>query len=86
MRIPCPFCGPRDSREFTYRGDAAPVRPDGEDADTMFDYLYVRDNPAGAFEELWYHTQGCRNWLRVERDTRTHVVGDARLAREGRGA
>ena len=83
MRIPCPFCGSRDSREFTYRGDAAPVRPESDDADVMFDYVYVRDNPAGDIEELWYHTQGCRNWLRVQRNTRTHVVAAARFAHPG---
>jgi len=86
MRIPCPFCGSRDSREFTYRGDAVPARPSGDDPDGMFDYLYVRDNPAGQFEELWYHTQGCRNWLRVQRDTRSHVVGAASFANRGRNA
>lgn len=85
MRIPCPFCGSRDSREFVYRGDAAPVRPDGEavttDSDAMFDYVYLRDNPAGAIEEFWYHAQGCRQWLRVARDTRSHAVTGAALAR-----
>jgi sarcosine oxidase subunit delta len=86
MRIPCPFCGSRDSREFVYRGDATPVRPVGDDADAMFDYLYLRDNPAGAFEELWYHAQGCRNWLRVQRDTRSHAVAGASLARAERAA
>ncbi len=86
MRIPCPFCGSRDSREFVFRGDAAPKRPasdvGADDADTMFDYLYLRDNPVGAFEELWYHAQGCRNWLRVQRDTRSHAIAGASLARE----
>lgn len=86
MRIPCPFCGSRDSREFTYRGDAAPTRPDGADADGMFEYLYLRDNPAGQFEELWYHTQGCRNWLRVQRDTRSHLFGAVSFAQPGRNA
>ena len=90
MRIPCPFCGSRDSREFVLRGDAAPVRPaldagEGE-ADAMFDYLYLRDNPAGDFEELWYHAQGCRNWLRVRRDTVTHAVAGATFARAGQAA
>jgi len=86
MRIPCPFCGSRDSREFVYRGDAAPARPAGDDADAMFDYLYLRDNPAGEFEELWYHAQGCRNWLRVRRDTCSHAISGASLARTGRAA
>jgi len=86
MRIPCPFCGSRDSREFVSRGDAAPVRPAGDDAEAMFDYVYLRDNPAGLFEELWYHAQGCRNWLRVERNTRDHTIVGARLARPERTA
>ena len=86
MRIPCPFCGSRYSREFVTRGDASPIRPEGDDADAMFNYLYLRDNPAGQFEELWYHTQGCRNWLRVQRDTRSHVVGAASFANRGRNA
>jgi sarcosine oxidase subunit delta len=90
MRIPCPYCGSRDSREFVYRGDAAAVRPaidrGGDDADAMFDYLYLRDNPAGQFEDLWYHAQGCRNWLRVTRDTITHDIAGATLARSERAA
>jgi sarcosine oxidase subunit delta len=81
MRIPCPHCGSRDSREFVARGDAAPTRPSGDSADAMFDYLYLRDNPAGAFEELWYHAQGCRNWLRVARNTVTHAIAGAQFAK-----
>jgi methylglutamate dehydrogenase subunit B len=81
MRLPCPFCGSRDSREFTYRGDAAPLRPTDQAAQAMHDYVYLRDNPAGLIEELWYHTQGCRQWLRVTRDTRSHAITHAVLAR-----
>ena len=75
MRIDCPFCGPRDLSEFTYRGDAAPGRPEpaaGEEA--QFDYVYLRDNPAGPHREHWYHASGCRIWLTVSRDTRTHEI------------
>ena len=85
MRIPCPFCGSRDSREFVYRGDAAPTRPDGDaatsDSDAMFDYVYLRDNPIGMIGEFWYHAQGCRNWLKVERHTRSHEITGATLAK-----
>jgi sarcosine oxidase subunit delta len=52
----------------------------------MFEYLYLRDNPAGEFEELWYHAQGCRNWLRVRRNTRSHAIAGASLARPERTA
>ncbi len=58
MRIVCPFCGERGNEEFSYLGDASPVRPDpgGDQASQKFaDYVYLRDNPRGAFRELWYH-------------------------------
>ncbi len=83
MRVPCPFCGSRDSREFVVRGDASPQRPKIDSEDAMFEYVYLRDNPAGNFEELWYHAQGCRNWMRVMRNTRTHQIQDASLAQTG---
>ena len=73
MRLDCPFCGSRDQAEFVYRGDAAPVRPaDGEAG--MFDYVYVRANVAGPMREHWYHAMGCRSWIEVMRDTRTHEM------------
>jgi len=84
MRIPCPYCGPRDVQEFVYRGDASPARPGSDQGEQVFaDYLYLRDNPAGAIREHWYHAQGCRNWLIVERDTRTHAIAGARLTSRG---
>jgi sarcosine oxidase subunit delta len=81
MRIPCPYCGSRDTQEFVYRGDASPVRPAAPDPDAVFDYVYLRDNPAGPLREHWYHAQGCRNWLVVTRDTRTHQISGAALAK-----
>ena len=77
MRIHCPFCGERDSREFSYLGDATRPRPDPNDPDAQrhfYEAVYVRANPAGPHAELWYHVFGCRSWLRVTRDTRTHEV------------
>ena len=80
MRIPCPLCGARDIREFTYKG-AALVRPDPEaGAAAWDDYVHLRDNPAGATRELWYHEMGCGAWLVVTRDTVTHAVQAAALA------
>lgn len=84
MRIPCPYCGERDAREFAYLGDATLTRPDpaAPDAEQAFhDYVYLRDNPAGAHQEWWYHANGCRQWLRVTRDTRTHAISGAVAAR-----
>ncbi len=84
MRIPCPHCGERDSGEFAYHGDAAPRRPDGKgprELQEFIDYAYPRDNPAGPHRELWYHQGGCRAWLVVTRDTRTHEIFAAEPAR-----
>jgi sarcosine oxidase subunit delta len=84
MRIRCPFCGERDAHEFAYLGDAKVSRPqpDASDAAALFfEAVYLRDNPAGPHEELWYHTAGCRSWLRVTRDTLTHEILAVQLAR-----
>ena len=77
MRIPCPFCGERESSEFTCGGDAPVPRPDAgapEALKNFVDAVYLRDNVAGVHDELWYHTSGCRGWLRVTRDTLTHEI------------
>lgn len=78
MRIPCPFCGDRDVSEFSVRGEVpATPRPDADapgSADAMARHLFTRVNPAGPNREHWHHAAGCRAWLVVERDTRTHAV------------
>jgi len=86
MIIPHPLLGPRDSQEFTYMGDVSLMdRPDWQAPDAVdqfHDYLYLRDNPAGLHRELWYHENGDRSWLVVTRDTRTHEIIGAELARD----
>jgi methylglutamate dehydrogenase subunit B len=72
MRIQCPFCGERDLSEFSCLGAAAFERPRVDTA--FYEAVYLRDNPAGPHEELWYHAYGCRSWLRVTRNTRTHEI------------
>ena len=75
LLIPCPWCGPRAQSEFIYGGDATLKRPaPGAPEAAWVEYVYLRDNPAGAHEELWHHSGGCRRWLRVRRDTRTHEI------------
>ena len=89
MRIECPFCGERDVSEFTYLGDAAFRRPEPGTADAaarFYEAVYLRDNPAGPHEELWYHASGCLSWLRVTRDTRTHAILAVQLAREAQSS
>ena len=75
MLIPCPWCGPRSQVEFTYGGDATPRRPAPDAPEAAWvEYVYLRDNPCGPHDELWYHGAGCRSWFRVRRDTRTHQI------------
>jgi len=74
----CPHCGSRPKEEFTIKGAALPrPAPDaGEQA--WMDYVYLRDNPRGRYEEFWHHTSGCRRWLVVTRDTATHEIEASR--------
>jgi sarcosine oxidase subunit delta len=91
------YCGERGHEEFAYLGDATLTRPgsdlsgppDDADRARLHDYVYLRENPAGLHCELWQHVGGCRTWLVVTRDTRTHAIHgveparDAALARGG---
>lgn len=86
MIINHPLLGPRDAAEFVYLGDAELINrpdPDSVDADERFyEYLHLRDNPAGLHRELWFHEQGDRSWLVVTRNTLTHEITDVELARD----
>lgn len=85
MRIPCPCCGSRDRREFTYYGAARFLeRPAGDAGlEAWDDYLHLRDNPAGVTRDLWYHDP-CQSWLEVERNTVTHEILSSRPVSEAR--
>lgn len=75
MWIPCPCCGWRDRREFTYKGAAFDLDRPAPDApaEAWDDYLHNRENPAGPLRELWYH-DSCGTWGCVTRDTVTHAI------------
>lgn len=92
MRISCPICGSRDSREFRVMGEAGRSRPDddiasgnaaGELADFV-DYVYRRDSLPGPMREFWFHASGCKSWLVVTRNLATHDVIKVELASETR--
>ncbi len=85
MLIKCPHCGTRPVEEFTFLGDAKPVRPQSNDPaamDQWFDYVYLRENPRGAFDEYAHHSGGCRAWLVVSRNTGTHEIHGTVTARD----
>ena len=87
MRLPCPFCGLRDAAEFSYEGPADQVWPalDAPEA-AWLDAVYLRDQPVGQVRELWRHRWGCRAWVVIERDARSHAVGRSWLAHPGAAA
>jgi sarcosine oxidase subunit delta len=77
LLIPCPWCGERDEVEFSYGGQAGiayPLDPAALSDEQWAEWLFVRDNPKGRFEERWVHTQGCRRWFDLVRDTVTHEI------------
>lgn len=86
MIINHPLLGPRDATEFVIKGDANLIdRPDGmaDGVEEGFhDYAYLRENPAGTHQELWYHEQGDRSWLVVTRSTLTHEITNVEMARD----
>jgi methylglutamate dehydrogenase subunit B len=83
VRIVCPCCGERGVEEFSFGGDASVVRPEDSDVGAFADYVYLRENPQGPHREYWHHAAGCRAWLVVTRDTRTHEIAGVALARDG---
>ena len=94
MLITCPHCGVRPVEEFTFLGDAKPLRPASNDPSSMeqwHDYVYLRDNPKGVIDEYAHHSGGCRTWLVLTRNTQTHDIASVVLAsdyaaKRGRGA
>lgn len=82
MRLPCPSCGERDRREFTYHGVALDRPEGGEWSGAWHDYLHLRDNPAGPTRDLWCHDP-CGTVAIITRDTVSHAVIDVALPGEG---
>ncbi|MEH6546988.1 MAG: sarcosine oxidase subunit delta [Sneathiella sp.] len=87
LRFDCPFCGTRDETEFVYGGDASRTRPDMSNTDMKVwnDYVFLRENPKGPHAEYWFHQQGCRSWLKVNRDVVTNEISDVTFATPGAG-
>ncbi len=85
MLIPCPHCGTRPVEEFTFLGDASVARPASNDPASMeqwFEYVYLRSNPKGRFDEYVQHSGGCRSWLVISRDTDSHEVFGCVMAKD----
>jgi heterotetrameric sarcosine oxidase delta subunit len=75
LLIACPWCGNRDEVEFRFGGQAHvpyPQAPEDLSDQEWADYVFIRDNPRGAWAERWMHAAGCRRWFNAIRDTATH--------------
>jgi heterotetrameric sarcosine oxidase delta subunit len=72
-RIACPFCGPRELEEFSFRS-TLPQPGAGAIAQ-----LYERiDRPDSSLEH-WQHVKACRAWLVVHRNPSTGEVLEVRF-------
>lgn len=77
LLINCPYCGYRDETEFHYGGEANIIRPSNPDdlSDNEWaDYLFMRKNTKGLYNERWSHSAGCRRWFIVQRNTITNKI------------
>ena len=75
--INCPYCGERDQSEFSNGGEAhvaRPKNPDTLDDKKWSEYVFIRLNPKGIFNERWVHTHGCRKWFNAIRNTSTDEI------------
>jgi sarcosine oxidase delta subunit len=70
LYIKCPYCGMRSQNEFSYGGDATVKRPELNKEVSDQDW------------DIWQHLSGCRQWIKVERDTSTHEIFNTLKANE----
>jgi len=68
-RLACPFCGPRELREFEFHKSLPAAASQGE-----FERTYLRVADAELSIEHWQHVGGCRAWLLVHRNPSSGVT------------
>lgn len=81
LSIPCPWCGSRDEREFSFGGEAdrnRPRAPELLDDEAWANYLFARRNLCGAARYRVCHSTGCGMWFSLQFDTRTHAAVEPR--------
>jgi len=72
-RLICPFCGPRELREFEFHKTLP------EPGASPYARVYERVNRPDDSLEHWQHVLGCRAWLRVRRNPSTGAVLETRI-------
>ena len=83
--FPCPFCGPRNEREFHFAGEAGKSRPETTGLITETDwagYLHTQRNDKGPVREIWMHLP-CQEVFLMERDSVSMtILGTTTLRKE----
>jgi heterotetrameric sarcosine oxidase delta subunit len=74
--IPCPRCGRRPYTEFSFGGELRATTIEPEEARENLERVWLRDNAAGVQRERWFHRDGCRRWLTLDRDTTSNEIRD----------
>jgi methylglutamate dehydrogenase subunit B len=77
-RLDCPFCGPRELREFEFRKTLP-----ADSAGNAYQQTYERVASVELSIEHWQHVAGCRGWLLVHRNPSTNEVLTVRLLGAG---
>lgn len=87
LLVPCPHCGPRNSADLRYEGEAiARPDPNATSPEEWRGYLYLRDNPAGWIRETWYCRSGCRRFFVLERNLASNEFREPPLPGDRLGA
>jgi sarcosine oxidase subunit delta len=73
-RLTCPFCGPRELREFVFHKTLPADETGG-----VLQRTYERVASLERSVEHWQHVEGCRSWLLVQRNPSTGAVAEVRL-------
>lgn len=74
MQIDCPYCGERAQAEFAYERTLDSIVSLEMPVEEVLSRLFSRANPRGEDRELWRHSHGCRQWIVLRRDRRTHAI------------
>lgn len=77
LLIECPWCGAHHETDFHYGGEAHIARPENPEElsdEDWAEFIFMRSNTKGVFKERWTHSNGCRRWFNVVRDTVSHKI------------
>ncbi len=74
LLIDCPHCGEHAQIEFVYERTLDSIVTFDMPDEVAVARLYARANPIGFDDELWRHAYGCRQWIVLRRNRRSHAI------------